>query len=89
MGRVNANFNRRLKEEVSRIRREIGVFLGEEEGEALEELVVFWMENEHVLSNFSNPYLLGSLCLLSIINIVSRLKALEKKLEELERVRVA
>lgn len=86
MGRVNVNFNHRLKEEISRIRREIGVFLGEEDSAALEELVVFWMENEHVLSNFSNPYLLGSLCLLSIIHIVSRLNVIEKKLEALEGV---
>ncbi len=82
MGRVNSSLTRKLDEEIARLRKDVSIFLDEDEVEALEELIAYWKNNRHILSSYSNPYLPGSLCMLSLILVYSKIRALEKMLLE-------
>jgi len=84
VGRVNYSFTSRLREEVSRIRRELWELLGEDERGALERLESMWISRSHVAESLSNPYLLGSLLLLAVLDIEARLRKVEEELAKLE-----
>ncbi|MEZ0345592.1 MAG: hypothetical protein ABWK01_03495 [Infirmifilum sp.] len=84
MGRVNHSFTSRLREEVSRIKRELWQLLDTRERGAFEQLESKWIGKTHVIESMSNPYLLGSMMFVALLDIEARLERVEAELTRVE-----
>ena len=90
MGRVTPSFRVKLAEAVSRVRGELVEFLAKDERRrAFRRVAKVWREESNALSSFSQPYIYGSLLLVSVIDLQAQVDELRRRVEELERLRGA
>lgn len=87
MGRVTSSFRIKLDEAIIRIDRElIGMLVDEKRRNAFNNVVKAWFEEANALQSFSQPYIYGSLTILSIIDLQSQIDELKSRIERLERM---
>ncbi len=84
MGRAIPSFREKYQETVETLKSELVELLRKERQEAFEELEKVWSEELGAISNCSNPYLLGSLLLVALLDLERKVKELEKRVGELE-----
>jgi len=84
MGRATPSFREKYREAVETLRSELVELLRKERREAFEELERVWNEELGAISNCSNPYILGSLLLVALLDLERRVKELEGRIGELE-----
>jgi len=84
MGRITTSFRLKLDEAVSRIRTELlSLIIDEKVRKGAEKIIKSWYSEANALSNFSQPYIFGTLTLFSIFSLQSQIAELEEKLKEL------
>ncbi len=87
MGRITNSFRIKLDEAIIRIDRELIEMLADEKRRsAFKNIVKAWFEEANALQSFSQPYIYGSLTILSIIDLQSQIDELKRKVERLERM---
>ncbi|MCD6562935.1 MAG: hypothetical protein J7K23_03330 [Thermoproteales archaeon] len=87
MGRITNSFRIKLDEAVIRIDRElIDNLINKERKYAFSKVVKAWFEEANALQSFSQPYIYGSLTLLSIIDLQAKINRLEERIKRLERM---
>lgn len=87
MGRITNSFRIKLDEAIIRIDRElIEMLVDEKRRSAFKNMVKTWFEEANALQSFSQPYIYGSLTILSIIDLQSQIDELKSRIERLERM---
>lgn len=84
MGRVNKSFRIKLDEAVSRIRSELlSLMIDEKRRKASEKIIKVWYDEANALANFNQPYIYGTVMLLSIIDLQRQINLLEEEVRKL------
>lgn len=90
MGRVTPSFRVKLAEAVSRVRGElVELLVRDERRRAFRRVARAWREESNALSSFSQPYIYGSLLLVSVLDLQAQVDELRRRVEELEKLRGA
>jgi hypothetical protein len=84
MGRATPSFREKYRETVEALRSELVELLRKERREAFEKLEKVWNEELGAISNCSNPYILGSLLLVALLDLERKVEELERRMGELE-----
>ena len=86
MGRITTSFRMKLDETVSRIKTELlSLVIDERIRRNAENVIKGWYSEANALSNFSQPYLLGTLTLFSIFALRAEIEELNERLKKLEK----
>lgn len=84
MGRVNTSFRLKLDEAVARIRSELlSLVIDEKRRRAGEKIIKIWYDEANALSNFNQPYIYGTLLILSIMDLQKQINLLEEEVKKL------
>ena len=85
MGRITTSFRMKLDETVSRIKTELlSLVIDENIRRSAEKVVKGWYSEANALSNFSQPYLLGTLTIFSVFALQAEVEELREKVKKLE-----